>query len=162
MQEGANLPNVSIPRETCCAQEKAQETSIRDPIGCFLSIMRNMNTNQPQRIPLGNFVGIAQPIRIFRNVIRYRALRGELQSEKYATDIDAHPNCCSDTIAEGNVYRYFRRNPGVCTRSESIRALVECIIAGMRHHTGKNGADNTIIERLFSIIRMFGLRRNYV
>ena len=87
---------------------------------------------------------------------------GELPEEKYATDIDAHPHCCPDTIAEGKVYRYFRRNPGVCARSESIRTLVECLIAGMWHRAGKNGADNTIVERLFSIIRMLGIRRNYV
>ena len=87
---------------------------------------------------------------------------GELTAEIYASEIDTHPPFCSDTIAEGKVYRFSRKNTGAGTRSESTKSLVDFLKAGEGYRTGGNGEDRWYLERPISIIRMLGVRKRCV
>ena len=81
-----------------------------------------------------------------------------MKKEEFIEDVQRRKPCCADTACTLKIYRHFRKlaTPSEVTRSEDF--LSRAISQGILCMTGKGGSESTVIEMIFSICRMLGLR----
>ena len=66
--------------------------------------------------------------------------------------------CCADTACTLNVYRHFKGLLNSADAVKSQNSPIATLGQGEMFATDKGGSESTIMEMIFSICRMLGLR----
>ena len=92
------------------------------------------------------------------NVIQYRTLRGELGPDEFIRSVKSAKSCCADAACAVEIYRHFQMLKSPSEVSPSEDWLRDAVIQAPACVTEKGGSESTVIEMIFSICRMLGLR----